>query len=194
MLLLVSVCAYPVGCGLAEASALGALTITFDYEKQPGLASNQFAVWIEDMDGNIVKTLCVTHFTANGGFRIRPDILPVWVQKSDIAFMDAADVDAVAGSTPETGQVSFTWDLTGMDDDAAAPGSYQFFVEGSLRWNNRVMFSGIIDTAGEAAVVPGAPVYFYERAAAGWPALAADALEHNMITAVEATWQPAGGS
>ncbi|MDR2558809.1 MAG: hypothetical protein LBC86_04595, partial [Oscillospiraceae bacterium] len=32
------------------------IQITFDYEKQSGWASNQFAVWLEDTDGNFIRT------------------------------------------------------------------------------------------------------------------------------------------
>ena len=35
------------------------VTVSFDYAKQEGYATNQFAVWIEDANGNLVKdTLC----------------------------------------------------------------------------------------------------------------------------------------
>ena len=195
MQLFVSVCAFPYNYSLAEASVSvpGLLTITFNYEKQPGLASNQFAVWIEDMDGNLVKTLYTTSFTANGGYRIRPDILPIWVTKSDAVSMEASEIDAITGSTPEAGDLSFTWDLTDSHGNAVVLGTYQFLVEGSLRWYNRVVFSGIIDTEGSATVVQGIAEYFYDRGAAGWPALAKDAPEHDMIGVVEAIWQPSTG-
>ena len=36
----------------APEAVSGEVIITFDYERQSGSASNQYAVWIEDMDGN----------------------------------------------------------------------------------------------------------------------------------------------
>lgn len=40
-----------------SAYATGRLDITVSYEKQSGWSSNQYAVWIEDSDGNFVKTI-----------------------------------------------------------------------------------------------------------------------------------------
>ena len=73
----------------------GKLTITFDYEKISGRATNQFAVWVEDMDGHYINTLYATRWTANGGYKSRPDSIALWVEKSDIASMQKAEVDAI---------------------------------------------------------------------------------------------------
>ena len=78
----------------------GVLTVTFDYEKQSGHASNQFAVWIEDMEGSLIKTLYATKFTAGGGYKNRPDSISLWVEKSGLASMPKAELDAVTGSPP----------------------------------------------------------------------------------------------
>jgi len=60
-----------------------AIEIEFDYEKQAGPGSNQWAVWIEDEAGAIVKTLFVTSFTADGGYVPRPACTPIWVGKAN---------------------------------------------------------------------------------------------------------------
>ena len=39
----------------------GKLKISIDFNRSSTPASNQYAVWIEDMDGNVVKTLFVTN-------------------------------------------------------------------------------------------------------------------------------------
>lgn len=71
MIFLVSLSACKNDNGQIEMSApeLGTLTVTFDFEKQSGYASNQFAVWIEDVDGNLINTLYATRFTATGGYK-----------------------------------------------------------------------------------------------------------------------------
>ena len=51
----------------------GEVIISFNFERQSGWASNQFAIWIEDMDGNYINTLYATAWTANGGYASRPD-------------------------------------------------------------------------------------------------------------------------
>jgi len=51
-------------------SVSGHVAISFGYVKQSGSASNQFAVWIEDMSGNYLQTVFATRWTANGGFNL----------------------------------------------------------------------------------------------------------------------------
>lgn len=191
MLLLVILCACSGGEGQSEPSVpeSGALTITFHYEKQSGYASNQFAVWMEDSEGNLVKTLYATRFTANGGYKNRPDAIPRWVEQSGLSSMRKSEVDAITGATPKAGTVSYAWDLTDKDGNAVAPGEYKFVVEGSLRWKNRVLYTGIIDTSGSAATVQGEAEYFYEESSDS-PALSGDASENAMIGDVKAIWNP----
>lgn len=57
----------------------GNLKISIDFNRSSTPASNQYAVWIEDTDGNVVKTLFVTNFTSNGGYAVREDSIPTWV-------------------------------------------------------------------------------------------------------------------
>ena len=84
------------------------LTVEFNYEKISGSASNQFAVWIEDMNGKYINTLYATRWTANGGYKNRPDSIALWVEKSNLESMSKAEVDAIAGATPSAGSVSYT--------------------------------------------------------------------------------------
>ncbi|MCD8029788.1 MAG: DUF2271 domain-containing protein [Bacteroides sp.] len=52
-----------------DGKKIGKLEITVDYKRQDGRGSNQYAVWVEDAVGNLVKTLYVTQFTADGGYK-----------------------------------------------------------------------------------------------------------------------------
>jgi len=74
------------------------VAVSFDYAKQEGYATNQFAVWIEDANGVLVKTLFATEFTANGGYEKRPDAIPLWVERAAIA--GETKPDAASGATP----------------------------------------------------------------------------------------------
>ena len=73
-----------------------AVIVSFDNEKQSGYASNQFVVWIEDLNGTLIQTLYATKYTAKGGYKNRPDSIPLWVEKSDLASMSAVAVDAIS--------------------------------------------------------------------------------------------------
>ena len=66
------------------------LEVSFDYQRQAGPGSNQYAVWIENEKGNVVKTLFVTSYTTKGrarggeqpkrGYIVRPACVPTWVK------------------------------------------------------------------------------------------------------------------
>jgi hypothetical protein len=163
------------------------LVISFDYAKQSGSASNQFAVWIEDESEECVRTLYATRFTADGGYELRPESIPTWVEKAILK----SNVDAISGATPKAGTLSYTWDFT---DDTGNPvdvtGTYTFFIEASLRWNNRVLFSGEVDANSGTVTLCETPEYHFE-ASDGHDALGPDSPENLMITSVTAEFFPA---
>jgi hypothetical protein len=117
-----------------------AAELSFTFTMQSGAASNQFAVWIEDSQGRYVKTLYATRYTANGGWRQRPTSIPVWVAKSGLAGLTRTQIDAVTGATPRAGRLTYTWDGTDSRGTALPPGSYAICLEGTLRWENQVMY------------------------------------------------------
>jgi len=169
--------------------ATGELTISFDYTRQSGSASNQHAVWIEDMDGRLIKTLFASRWTARGGYRTRPDSIALWTEIADPANMETADIDAIAGVTPRAGLQSYTWDLTDLNGETVLKGDYRFFVEGTLRWKNFVLISGVIRIGDEPETVQGDAVFHYEGTDR-YPELTDDSTENNMIGAVTAVFIP----
>lgn len=177
----------------ASKPAAGELIVTFDYKKQSGYASNQFAVWIEDSDGNFVRTLYATRYTAKGGYKNRPDSIPTWVAKSELAGMPKAEVDAITGATPKTSTLSYIWDLTDSDGKMISPGEYRFFIEGSLRWKNHVLYSGIVNI-GDVSVSAQVDAQFFFETSGDQPALSDDSSETAMISAVTANFSPAAGN
>ena len=164
------------------------VVITFDFAKQSGYASNQFAVWIEDANGNFVKTLYATKFTAKGGYEKRPDSIPVWVERSGLAGMK--DIDAITGATPKSGALRYTWDLTNETGARVPDGTYKFFVEGTLRWKNTVLFSGEIVLNDSASSVEATAEYAYSDSAEQ-QALTAESPENTMLGNVRASYRPA---
>ena len=180
------------GCASAPAPAVtqresDIVAVSFDYTKQQGYATNQFAVWIEDANGVLVKTLFATEFTANGGYEKRPDAIPVWVERAAIAGETAPD--AASGATPKSGTVRYIWDLTDESGARVADGTYRFFVEGTLRWKNQVLFSGELTLNGSAASADATAAYTY-LASDDAPALTAESPENTMISGVKAEYIP----
>ena len=114
--------------------------ITFTYTKQGGMGSNQFAIWIEDADGQYVKTLYATRFTANGGWKRRPASIPLWVKQSGIAKKSAKEIDAIGGATPKAGALAYSWDGKNEKGKAVPDGEYFLILEASLRNDNYALY------------------------------------------------------
>lgn len=139
----------------AAGSEAGQLEITFDFKRGTpisqgmGLASAQYAVWIEDNSGKLVKTVYVTSYTATGGFLDRPESIPVWVSKAKPAQLSKSQIDAISGATVmRDGTRYYTWDCRDDSGNLVPAGTYRFFVEGSYSWSSKVLFSGTVTVGG----------------------------------------------
>ena len=118
------------------------MEISFVYNRQRSLPSNQFAVWVEDSRGSFVKTLYATRFTATGAWAKRPLAIPTWVKKSGVSSLAKSEIDTFTGATPRTGgALSYSWDGKDKNGNPAAPGEYRVFLEATLRNENRVLYS-----------------------------------------------------
>jgi hypothetical protein len=119
------------------------IEISFTYNRQSGLSSNQFALWIEDSEGKLVKTLFATHFTASGGWEKRPLSIPLWVKQSEPSILSKTEIDAFSGATPRVSSsaLKYRWDGTDKDGKRVAAGEYKVFLEASLRMENKVLYS-----------------------------------------------------
>ena len=127
--------------------------VSFAYTSQRGFSSNQFAVWIEDLQGRHVKTLYATRFTANGGWQKRDQSIPLWVKQSGLKGMSKAQIDAITGPTPKTGILRYVWDGTDSTGRAVSAGEYRVFVEATLRGENRVLYSAAIKRGEKGSAV-----------------------------------------
>lgn len=171
----------------ADAAQNGVLTVSFDYLKQSGYATNQFAVWVETADGAFVKTLYATEFTADGGYKDRPDAISAWVARSGLA--EGKNADAVSGATPSSGALQYRWDRTDETGTRVPDGTYRFFVEGTLRWKNSVQFTGEI-AVGDAPASAEAVAQYHFEASGDQAALTEASEEVQMIGAVRADYTP----
>jgi hypothetical protein len=153
--------------------------ISFVYQKQKGWASNQFAVWIEDPSGKYVKTLYSTRFTAKGGWQKRQQSLPGWVKASQPLNMPSGEIDAITGATPSAGNLAYIWDCKDNNGEMVPAGEYKYIVEGTLRWDNRVLYSGTIKIGDQAQQSTAASEFF-----------GASEQERGMITNVTAKYYP----
>ena len=135
----ITVCSL-IGCGKkgeakvkpVEVQTAGTVAVGFDYTKRSGYSSNQYAIWIESQEGDLVKTVCATQFTAQGGYEKRAESIPIWVEKSGISTYNEEQVDAITTATPNTGKVMYLWDGGNEKGEQVSPGVYNFFVEATI--------------------------------------------------------------
>ena len=150
--MLVSLPACAVGAGTSDAAAESQtgvhVDVTFDYKRMPTHASNQLAIWVEDQDGEMVKTILVTGFTASRrGYRNREMTLSGWVNSADPEALSDEQIDAVSSATPTAGGLTYSWDLTDQNGNQVPDGVYTVYLEGTLYWESSVLFKAVIDTA-----------------------------------------------
>ena len=155
-------------CSLLTAISMQAkvttLEVSFDYQKQPGPGSNQYAVWIENEKGEIVKTLFVTSYTTKGrarggqqaqrGYIVRPNCVPTWVKTVKADGQTDQQLDAVTGATPQTsGTQTFTWNFTDQQGTNVKSGTYKVMVEATLYQASDIIYSGTFSTKDKAGDV-----------------------------------------
>ena len=144
-----------------KTSKANSLEVSFNYQRQPGPGSNQYAVWIENDKGEVVKTLFVTSFTTKGrsrgneqpmrGYVKRPACVPTWVKAAKANDLSDQQLDAVTGATPQvSGTQTFTWDFTDQQGKAVKKGTYKVFVEATLFNASTVTYSGSFSTLDRA--------------------------------------------
>ena len=133
------------------------LEVSFNYQKQAGPGSNQYAVWIENEKGEFVKTLFVTAYTSKGrarngeqakrGYIVRPACVPVWVKTSKAEEKTDQELDAVTGATPQaSGTQTFTWDFTDEQGKTVPKGTYRVKVEATLIFDSDIVYTGTFST------------------------------------------------
>ena len=147
-----------------KAAKANSLEVSFNYQRQAGPGSNQYAVWIENERGEVVKTLFVTSFTTKGrvrgneqpmrGYIKRPACVPTWVKTAKANDLSDQQLDAVTGATPQaSGTQTFIWDFTDQQGKAVQKGTYKVFVEATLFNASTITYSGTFSTQDKAGNV-----------------------------------------
>ena len=127
------------------------LLISFNYIRQDGPGSNQYAVWVENDKGEVVKNIFVTSFTTQGrvregeeivrGYVKRPACVPTWVEHANPDAMSDQDIDGFTGATPRSGNQSFTWNLKDANGMPVPNGKYTVYIEATLFNENSVLYA-----------------------------------------------------
>ena len=144
-----------------KAAKANRLEVSFNYQRQNGPGSNQYAVWIENDKGEVVKTLFVTSFTTKGrargneqpmrGYVKRPACVPIWVKAAKANDLTDQQLDVVTGATPQvSGTQNFIWDFTDQEGKTVKKGTYKVFVEATLFNASTITYSGSFSTMDKA--------------------------------------------
>ena len=160
VLFILAMCAVPALMAFLAPKA-GDLEISFNYDKKPGAGSNQYAVWIENAQGEVVKTLFVTQFTSKGrsrggakaerGYTFRPTCMPTWVKHVDAENLSDDQMDAFTGATPaSSGVQTFIWDFTDQAGKPVPAGEYRFYVEATYNGPSIVTYTGTVSSGQKA--------------------------------------------
>lgn len=130
-------------------TAAGKVTISYTLTRINKIASNQFAVWVEDEAGRYIRTLFATDFMARRqGWKIRQEICPIWIKAADVKNTPQQDIDAVSSPTPQSGILSVVWNLKDAKGMPLSAGVYVYRIEGNLYWENTVVWTGKIRVGG----------------------------------------------
>ena len=134
--------------------------VSFNYERQDGPGSNQYAVWVENDQGDVVRTLFVTSYTTKGrargdeelvrGYIKRPNCVPTWVKTVKANDLSDEELDVFTGATPQSNGVqTFTWDLKDQKGAAVPTGNYTINVEATLFFESVVLYQAKFSTDDE---------------------------------------------
>lgn len=126
------------------------LEVSFSYDKVRMIATSQFAFWIEDMNGNYIHTLYATNYTAQGGYRRRPQSISQWVSAANPAGMHPSEIDTISGATPAPGDYIVYWNFSDRNGNLVADTQYRFFIDATMNFDDNAMYSGIITIGDEA--------------------------------------------
>ncbi|MCA0294895.1 MAG: DUF2271 domain-containing protein [Actinobacteria bacterium] len=95
-------------------------TVSWTFASSGGMSRNPYmAVWIEDADGNFVKTLALYH-KANGDN---------WLNTLSTWYAASGGTDTTTSGTVPAGSFTTTWDGTTASGDRAAQGTYYVCIE-----------------------------------------------------------------
>ena len=140
------------------------VTVGFNYNHKDGPGSNQYAVWVEDSSGKLVKTLFVTSFTTKGrsrdgeplvrGYVKRPTCVPTWVEKSNAKEMSDLELDGVTGATPASGHRTYSWDFKDASGNLVAAGKYRICVEATLFNKSSIIYYGDFSVPASKGRIP----------------------------------------
>ncbi len=102
------------------------------------------AMWLEDRDGRLVKTLYVSQELSATEYKVG-NVCPDWVKQAQWDKAARSEVDAVTAPTPNVGSEVKVFDLARL---GVPPGEYQFKFQMHVLEDHNVLFRGMVRVGG----------------------------------------------
>ena len=102
--------------------------------------SYQTVIWLEDADGNYVKSVLVSEYLSYGGHN-QPEICPTWSQAANWSNVTKEQFDAVTAATPDIGQNTVIIDCK---EQNLPPGVYFYCVQTHVIEDYNILYRGRI--------------------------------------------------
>ena len=126
------------GCDASRDRVLDISFMMNELEDYP--RSDQLVIWLETLDGTVIKTLFVSEYLSYGGYN-DPEICSDWSSNTDWEAVSQEEFDALTGATPSIGPVHMDIILSG---EQVPKGEYTIFVEVHLTADYNELYSGKI--------------------------------------------------
>lgn len=131
----------------AAGGPVGTIQVTFLFMPPTTIdPTYHTAMWLEDKDGKLVKTLYVSQELSAGEYK-SGNVCPDWVKLAKWGETAKADVDAVTAPTPNVGSEARTFDLAHY---GITPGTYTFKFQMHVLERHNVLFRGTVTVGGPA--------------------------------------------
>jgi hypothetical protein len=146
---------FPAAAGVSQGpqagqSAAGTLIVRFFYEAPRAVhPTYHTAVWLEDAEGKLVKTLYVSQELSDREYKLGT-VCPDWVRQAKWEEAPAEEVAAVTAPTPVVGEGELTFDLARL---GVAPGTYGFRFQMHVEEDYNVLYRGEVRVGGPSADV-----------------------------------------
>lgn len=133
---------------LVAAGAPGTLEVKFFFDTPTNVEPTYHtAIWLENADGQIVKTLFVSQELSGTAFKVG-DACPDWVNKAQWEKAPKTEVAAVTAPTPSVGVGELTFDLASL---GVAPGTYGFRLQVHVTEQYNLLYRGQVTVGGPGA-------------------------------------------
>lgn len=115
---------------------MGELTIHYQLNNYDLLT----VIWLEDEQGNYLKTLMVSDWLSYDGHRFS-DICPDWCRVADWQNVSKSEFDAVTSATPEKGKHEIKLDC---EKEKMSNGIYYYFIQTHIGDEYNILYKGKI--------------------------------------------------